>query len=114
MIVHGRNDRYVLFGGGVSPMLHFPKRSNMSVADAVSFWTAVDGCAPTAKETEPMPGKLRCVAYLKCSAGSDVVLWEIEDGGHNWPSDVQFPSTDGKSLSVAAEILAFFAAHSRQ
>jgi polyhydroxybutyrate depolymerase len=114
MIVHGREDSYVLFDGGSSSMLSFPKRSNMAVSDAVSFWTTVDGCAVAPEQTEPMPGKLRRVAYPNCKAGSEVILWEIEDGEHNWPADAQFPSADGRVRSAAAEIVEFFAAHARE
>lgn len=114
MIIHGRKDPYVRFDGGSSTALNFPYRWKMSVADSLSFWAAVDGCDPTAIESEPVAGKLRRIAYPNCQEGSEVLLWEIEDGAHNWPGeDVGFPAPDGKTRSAAAEILAFFAAHSR-
>jgi polyhydroxybutyrate depolymerase len=112
MIIHGRKDPFVLFDGGTSALLNYPKRSNMSVAAALAFWSKADGCAPEPERTEPVPGKLRRVAYAECRGGSDVVLWEIEEGDHSWPaSDMLFPMPGGGSGSAADEILAFFAAH---
>lgn len=114
MIIHGRKDPYVRFDGGSSPSLNFPYRWKMSVADSLSFWAGVDGCDPMAVTTEPVAGKLRHIFYPNCQDGTEVVLWEIEDGEHNWPGeDVSFPLADGKSHGAAAEILDFFAAHHR-
>jgi polyhydroxybutyrate depolymerase len=115
MIIHGRKDPYVLFDGGTSALVSYPKRSNMSVAAALSFWSKADGCAPEAERSEPIPGRLRRVAFAECRGGSDVVLWEIEDGDHSWPgSDMLFPVPGGGSRSAADEILAFFAVHRRR
>lgn len=111
MIIHGRKDPYVLFDGGVSPFLTFTLRSNLAVADAIAFWTAADGCASPPQQTEPVPGKLRLLAYPACRDGSEVVLWEIEEGDHSWPN-VSFPGPNGEMRSTAEEILAFFATHS--
>jgi polyhydroxybutyrate depolymerase len=115
MIIHGRKDPYVLFDGGSSALLNFPKRSNMAVADALAFWTNTNGCGPTPERVEAVPGKLMRSAFPECRDGSEVVLWEIEDGDHSWPpSDMAFPVRGGGSRSAAAEILAFFAAHRRE
>jgi polyhydroxybutyrate depolymerase len=113
MIIHGKRDRYVLYDGGSSALVGYPKRSNMAVADALSLWSAADGCAAEPARGEPVPGKLRLIDYGACRDGSALVLWEIEDGEHNWPQDVRFPAPDGGTRSAAEEILAFFAGHSR-
>ncbi len=114
MIIHGRKDPFVRFDGGTSTLVSSPKRSNMSVAEALAFWSKADGCAPEPERTEPVPGQLRRVAFAECHGGSNVVLWEIEEGDHNWPaSDMLFPVPGGGSRSAADEILAFFAAHHR-
>jgi polyhydroxybutyrate depolymerase len=111
MIIHGRRDPYVLYDGGSSALVGYPKRSNMAVADALALWSAADGCAAEPERSEPDPGRLRRVDYGQCRDGSTVVLWEIEDGEHNWPQDVGFPASGGSTRSVAEEILAFFAGH---
>ena len=113
MIMHGRRDSYVLFDGGHSALVRFPKRTNMAVADALAFWSDVDGCNPIPASSEPVPNTLRRLAYQGCQNGSEVILWEREQGDHEWPSE-SFPAPDGTTRSAAAEILAFFAAHSRE
>jgi polyhydroxybutyrate depolymerase len=113
LIIHGRQDPFVLFNGGTSALLNYPKRSNMAVGEALSFWSTVDGCAPLPERSEPVPGTLLRVAYPECRDGSEVVLLEIETGDHSWPVDPIFPATDGVMRSASAEILSFFAAHHR-
>jgi polyhydroxybutyrate depolymerase len=114
MIVHGRRDPYVLYGGGSSALLRYPERSNRAVADALALWRAANGCATEPVVSEPVPERLRRIDYGSCREGSTVVLWEIEDGEHNWPQDVRFPAPDGELRSAAEEIVAFFAGHHRK
>jgi polyhydroxybutyrate depolymerase len=114
MIIHGRRDPYVLYDGGSSALIGYPKRSNMAIADALSLWRAADGCHAAPARSEPTPGRLRRIDYGDCRGGSTLVLWEIEDGEHNWPQDVRFPAPGGATRSAAEEILAFFAGHKRQ
>src|SRR5258708_34436744 len=59
MIIHGLKDPFVLFEGGSSSLLRYPKRSNLGVAEALSFWTAADGCAAPPALSEPVPDRLR-------------------------------------------------------
>jgi polyhydroxybutyrate depolymerase len=111
MIVHGRKDAYVLYEGGSSAALNFPNRWKLSVGDALTFWSASDGCSGKPAISYPAGKDLKRVAYADCKAGSEVVLWEIMNGDHNWPGDI-FPSAaGGKGVSAAEEILAFFATH---
>jgi polyhydroxybutyrate depolymerase len=111
-MIHGRKDEYVLFDGGSAPNLKFPNRWKLSVADALSFWTAADNCPAGGVRDEPVPGELKRVAYRGCADGTEVVMWEIVNGDHNWPDDI-FPSPGGKA-SAADEIVRFFAAHGRE
>jgi len=112
MIIHGRRDQSIPYDGGVAPNASLPRIWKMSVADALSFWSAANGCPPAPQASEPVPGKLRRIAYAGCRDESEIVHWEIEDGGHYWP-DSPFPGPGGQPRSAAAEILSFFAAHSR-
>ncbi len=112
MIIHGMRDGAVLYDGGSSPNLSFPYRWKLSVADALSFWAAVDGCAGAAEIAEPVVGKLRSTVYPNCKDGGVVRLWSIEDGEHAWPGDI-FPATGG-FRSASAEILGFFSSFRRE
>jgi polyhydroxybutyrate depolymerase len=111
-MIHGRKDGFVLFDGGSSPNLKFPYRWKLSVADALSFWSSADNCPADAVHDEPVAGVLKWTAYRGCDSGTEIVLWEIVDGDHNWPDDI-FPGAGGKR-SAAAEIVDFFAAHGRE
>jgi polyhydroxybutyrate depolymerase len=111
-IIHGRLDGFVLYDGGSSPNLKFPNRWKLSVADAVSFWVAADGCPQGAVQDEAADGLLKRVAYQNCQSGTAIVRWEIMNGEHSWPDDI-FPSAGGKR-SAAAEIVDFFATHGRE
>jgi len=113
MMIHGRKDPYVLFDGGSSGALGFANHWKLGIADALTFWVAADRCGPTPQVSEAAAGRLRRVAYGGCTDGSEVVLWEIADGEHNWPANIAFPAPGG-SRSTAAEIVAFFAAHRRR
>jgi polyhydroxybutyrate depolymerase len=113
MMMHGRKDPYVLFDGGSSGSLNFANHWKLGVADALSFWVAADRCPPTPQVSTAAAGRLRRIAYGGCQEGSEVVLWEITDGEHNWPASIDWPASGG-TRSAAAEIVAFFAAHQRR
>jgi polyhydroxybutyrate depolymerase len=112
MIIHGMQDEDILYNGGASQSLTYPNRWKMSVADAVSFWAAADGCKEPARESEPVPGVLTSTVYSSCKDDSQVRLWSLEFGKHAWPADV-FPAKSG-TRSASAEILAFFSQFRRK
>jgi polyhydroxybutyrate depolymerase len=113
MIINGRKDLLILYEGGSSPLLPFPHRWKMSVDDAVSFWASSDGCDPKPKIADTDGTTLKREVYGNCDGNSEVVLWQIVNGDHNWPGDI-FPSANGgRAISAAEEILTFFATHRR-
>jgi len=113
MIVHGTKDEFVPYQGGSSTVLKFPNIWKMSVGDALTFWAASDGCTGKPAIAYAAGKTLKREAYAGCKDGSEVVLWEIMGGGHDWPGDI-FPAPGGgKPVSAAEEILTFFAAHRR-
>ncbi len=113
MIIHGNKDPYVLYQGGSSRLISFPSRWKMSVDDALTFWVANDGCVDKPAIAYAAGKTLKREAYAGCKDGSEVVLWEILGGDHNWPGDI-FPAPGGgKPVSAAEAILTFFAAHRR-
>jgi len=113
MIIHGNKDPYVLYQGGSSRLISFPSRWKLSVDDALTFWAASDGCTGKPAVAYADNKHLKREAYADCKDGSEVVLWEILGGDHNWPGDI-FPAPGGgKTISAAEAILAFFATHRR-
>jgi polyhydroxybutyrate depolymerase len=113
LIVHGRRDPYILFDGGVSPVLGYPLRRNLAVADALRFWGDADGCAGAPVRTEDARRGLVHLAWRHCT-GAELGLWEITGGEHWWPGDIGFPPEEaGERGSFAGLLFAFFARHAR-
>jgi len=88
LAAHGTADPIVPFDGGAM-------RGRGGASDIVSApamvdrWRAADGCqgAPAA-ETLPSAGDgtvVRRVTSTPCAAGTAVVFYQVDDGGHTWP-----------------------------
>jgi polyhydroxybutyrate depolymerase len=117
--VHGTADPLVPFDGGTM-------RGRGGTSDIVSApamverWRTADGCqgAP-ATEALPSTGDGTVVhrfASTSCEAGTAVVFYRVDDGGHTWPGGPQYlptaiigPTTHAFGASEA--IGQFFAAH---
>ena len=84
------------------------------VAQGVNFWKQKNGC--TTMSTTFTNGDASCVTYGGCTAGADVVLCTIQDGGHQWPGGgTEFPFLGKKSndLHTTDAMWDFFVAHPR-
>lgn len=72
---HGLEDRVVPYEGRTDMVL-FPVR------DWIADWARRDGCA----EMLDIDGDpISTMSYSDCDAGSEVVLYTIDNGGHTWP-----------------------------
>jgi polyhydroxybutyrate depolymerase len=100
MIVHGMQDPYVLYAGGVSSMLRIPGRRNASVAEALALWARANRCRDDGTPVPASPG-LSVTRPEGCAA--QTVLWSYAEGGHEWFSRL------GED-SLAEAIWRFFAA----
>lgn len=83
------------------------------VASGVNFWKGKNGC--TTMTTTYTNGDASCVTYGGCTAGADVVLCTIQDGGHQWPGGETLPFLGNKSDNLIATdaLWDFFVAHPR-
>jgi polyhydroxybutyrate depolymerase len=119
--VHGTADPLVPFDGGT--MRGRGGNSDIVSAPAmVERWRAADGCqgAPAA-ETLPSTGDgivVHRFTSTSCVAGTAVVFYQVDDGGHTWPGGPQYlpkaiigPTTH--AFNASDDIAAFFAAHGR-
>jgi len=86
---HGTGDQYAPFHGGqgsksISPTFFY------SVEHSIRAWVQANGCPETPVVTE-LPDKaddgmrVRRKTYGPGKQGSEVVLVEIDNGGHTWP-----------------------------
>jgi polyhydroxybutyrate depolymerase len=111
LIIHGMMDGYVLYRGGVSPNVSNPGRFNVSVDDAVRFWTAADGCAHRPTEGATADGHVFFRDYGACRDRAEVRLVALAEGPHEWPAAIERP--DGGLEPTAALIWRFFRRHER-
>jgi polyhydroxybutyrate depolymerase len=83
------------------------------VAQGVTFWKNKNGC--TTMSTTYQNGDATCVTHSGCTAGADVVLCTIQDGGHQWPGGEEIPFLGKKSdnLITTDALWDFFVAHPR-
>src|SRR5271165_61992 len=121
LAVHGTADPLVPFDGG-SMLGRGGTSAIVSAPAMVERWRSVDGCprAPAA-ETLPSTGDGTVVhrfTSTPCAAGTAVVFYQVDDGGHTWPGGPQYlpkviigPTTHAFAASEA--IGRFFAAHGR-
>ncbi|MDX2075278.1 MAG: PHB depolymerase family esterase [bacterium] len=112
--IHGMADENVRYDGGVNDKSAISRRNDLSVADAMVFWVAVNQCDPT-PSTELRDGDMVQVDIYACDAtGTGVTLISIVDGGHSWAGgEVLRRRGDQPSQRVSAtdEIWAFFEEH---
>ena len=111
LIIHGMMDGYVLYRGGVSPNVGTPGRFNVSVDDAVRFWTMADGCAGRPVLGATADGRVLFQAYGNCHDRAEVRLVALAQGPHEWPASIERP--DGSQEPTASLIWRFFKQHRR-
>lgn len=87
--------------------------------EVIAFWRGIDGCA------EPTTGaygdpQVLAVDASDCAHGTEVLLLEIADAGHQWPGAPSSEIRDelggdppSQRIDATIEIAAFFAAHPR-
>ncbi len=102
LALNGTADLKVLYNGGYSPVIYGSKYDE-PVSYARDFWTKKNSC-------EPGPETQQTRDYYhekyKCSGGTAVEFYRIEDGDHDWPTAMNgLPATD--------LIWEFFKAHPR-
>lgn len=96
LIINGTEDPLVPWAGGD---IHFGRAKLgqvLSVADTVKFWVANNKCTSLPLVTElpdkdPSDGtRVQRETYGGCTDGAEVVLYEVEGGGHTWPGGLQY------------------------
>ena len=113
LYIHGTRDQNVPYEGG-----EVVGRSGVAISAArlVDLWVKANGCV-TSVRTEQLPDRdpndgtrVRRDVYGPCRAGTEVLFYTIEGGGHNWPGKpvaVEFgPAT--KDIDATELIWEFF------
>ena len=110
---HGTDDPLVPYNGG-------SRRGEaggvLSVADSIGFWVQHDGCDPRPSESSSPDGRATAQTYSGGRDGTEVTLWTIQGGGHEWPGWAGVNRREGGSstgLSATDLIWDFLSAHPR-
>lgn len=122
ILVNGTKDPLMPWGGGTiksSPLLGRGKGGDViSAPDTLGFWLNADGCARNVSISN-LPDRAddgtRIVrhAYTQCSGGAQVILYEVQGGGHTWPGSDAFKRTRitgvvSKDMDASEVIAEFF------
>jgi polyhydroxybutyrate depolymerase len=81
------------------------------VPASIDFWAMHNHSTTT--QTTFQHGDATCVTHGGCTAGADVVLCTIDQGGHQWPGGDELPFLGKRSNDLIATdaIWDFFVAH---
>ena len=118
-LIHGTADSIVQWGGLGADQSHMFYHS---VEDTVAFWTRRNGCAQAQHEqampdVDPEDGtRVVRAVYASPKGNSDVVLYRIENGGHEWPggnpvTPEVFMQTLSRDMNACDVIWDFFKRH---
>jgi len=93
-IIHGTQDPMVAFGGGAVD--HGANGRVISTSETLRLWITRDACNPipatdTLPDTDPSD---KCTVqwsrWSEGRRGTEVVLYQVEGGGHTWPGGRQY------------------------
>ena len=110
IIFHGTNDSTVPYPGGRRPCDNPFERPflpiYLSTNESVSFWVEHNNCNPTPEIDQT--GNVIKTAYVNGDSDSEVVLYTVKDGGHEWFGSPYFPD---RGISVNDLMWEFFEQH---
>jgi len=118
ILISSTKDRLMPWNGGVtasSPIFGGKGGKVISALDTFNLWSTFDGCPrPEVSDLAGIPVKRHVAAG--CQSGSQVVLYEIDGGGHGWPGgkDIRGPIARGmlgewtNVISASALLIEFF------
>lgn len=96
MVINGTDDPLVPFDGGSIRIFRKELGFVRSTMDTIQFWVDSNVC-PARPKVSMEPNRdpddetrVRRAAYESCQEGSTVVLYEVQGGGHTWPSSTLY------------------------
>jgi polyhydroxybutyrate depolymerase len=91
---------------------HLPTPSLYAAPDWVSRWAEGYSCNPDARPL-PQTGNVGGLAYTECQAGTEILFYTVEGGGHTWPGGGRIPFVGLTTDDIfASEVMwAFFQEH---
>jgi len=116
-IMNGTADPQVPYDGGWIKVFRKKRDIVLSTNDTLAMWRTRNGCAqePSSRSHIDTPGDKTSVDVAEWStcSGAPVKLYKVNNGGHTWPSGLQYLSSrivghTSKDISAADEGWAFF------
>ncbi len=96
LMIGGTADPLVPWQGGEVRFFRRRLGKAISFPQTLAFWAAHNGCPANPQiswlpDADPRDGtRIKKTAYRRCRQGVEVVLYEIEGGGHTWPSGPRY------------------------
>lgn len=116
-VMNGTADPQVPYEGGWIKVFRKKRDIVLSTDDTLALWRRRNGCrnAPVSTTHIDEPGDNTSVSiseWTRCS-GAPVKLYKVNNGGHTWPSGVQYLNSrivgeTSRDISAAEEGWAFF------
>ena len=124
-VISGTSDPLVPWEGGIVGFKRNPRGVVISVPDSVNFWVINNNCNNTSEttllpDTDPNDGtRVKRHKYSNGDNNTEVVLYEIINGGHTWPDGYQYLSKKFigrtcKDINANEVIWDFFKNHPKQ
>ncbi len=122
VIIHGTYDDNVIWEGRTEMINGQEYVVSYPVLDMLSFWAVHDQCDVEQVEVADLPQggespytAVRILTLSECAVDSEVKLYAVIGGGHNWPGIPSEDEADNAQINMdinAGEVLwAFFAQH---
>jgi polyhydroxybutyrate depolymerase len=126
LIIHGTADDNVLWNGQMQNMRGREVWVSYPITDMVAFWVAHNTCNVEAADVTDLPSggespgtAVRVITLDECADDSEVQLYAVLGGGHNWPGVRDEGATERERLLINMDIHAseviweFFSRHAR-
>jgi len=107
IVFHSLGDTIVAYKGGRG----FQARTYLSVNESVSFWVRHDGCSEEPRREVSPSGQTIKETYSGGANGTEVVLYTLLYGTHDWPDPWV---TTWLEISATDEAWEFFKSHPKQ
>ena len=117
-VFNGTEDPLVPYYGGQITVFRQQRGEVLSTDETIKIWLEKNRCTSKPKVTV-LPDltedgtRVTKIEYNQCSAGSKVVLYRIEGGGHTWPGGRQYLPVrligrTSRDINACDEIWSFF------
>jgi polyhydroxybutyrate depolymerase len=96
LVMNGTQDPLVPYEGGAISLFRREVGVVRPTAETVAFWVEKNGCAEKPEvHFEPDydlrdQTRVRRESFQICDQGTEVVLYEVQGGGHTWPGSSQY------------------------